>query len=73
MDKPKDHANVILKEGAEPITVNGISIVGHANPVLRFPSLEKQAAGWCSTQAHRIVASYGDRYELIEGGCNCNA
>lgn len=65
--------NIKLKEGAEPITVSGLAKVG-ANPEpLRFPTLDRQINGWCSAEAKRIVACYGDRYELINGGgCNCD-
>lgn len=74
MDKGKEPCkNVRLIEGQEPITVSGIAIVGHDNPTLRFPTEELQRAGWCSSQAALIVRCYGDRYELLTGGCNCNA
>lgn len=63
--------NIRLKEGAEPITVSGYASVGNNPNPLTFPTLARQEAGWCSQEAIRIVACYGDRYELIEGGCNC--
>lgn len=64
--------NIKLKEGAEPITVSGFANVGSSPEPLRFPTLIRQQNGWCSAEAKRIVACYGDRYELINGGCKCN-
>lgn len=63
--------NIKLREGAEPITVSGFASVGDSVKMLTFPTLKRQAAGWCSPDAKRIVSCYGDRYELLEGGC-CN-
>lgn len=70
-DKPAKIPNVRLREGAEPITISGFASVGSNPTPLTFPTLARQRAGWCSQVAKRIVACYGDRYELIEGGCNC--
>jgi hypothetical protein len=65
--------NIKLREGAEPITISGLAHVGASLEPLRFPTLIRQQNGWCSKEAKRIVACYGDRYELINGGgCNCN-
>lgn len=62
--------NIRLKEGAEPITVSGTASVGDSLAPLRFPTLARQEAGWCSQEATLIVACYGDRYEFLnKGGC----
>lgn len=74
MEKPNGVKvpNIRLREGAEPITVSGLASVGNLPVSLKFPTLERQAAGWCSQEATWIVACYGDRYELLTGGCkNC--
>lgn len=64
--------NIKLREGAEPIVVSGTANSGMSAP-MRFPVRSRQEAGWCSAEAKLIVACYPDRYELVEGGCNCNA
>lgn len=64
--------NIRLKEGAEPITVSGYASVGASMNRLAFPTEERQKNGWCSGDAKLIVQCYPDRYELINGGCNCN-
>lgn len=62
--------NIKLREGQEPITVSGLASVGNDPTPLRFPTEERQKAGWCSGEAKMIVACYPDRYELIgKGGC----
>lgn len=64
--------NIILREGAEPITISGLASVGNNPNPLRFPTEERQKAGWCSAEARLIAACYPDRYKLIgKGGC-CN-
>lgn len=65
--------NIKLREGAEPITVSGLASCGDNPTPMRFPTLARQEAGWCSKEAKLIALCYGDRYELLNGGCNCDA
>ncbi len=64
-------ANIKLKPGATPITVSG-KASGGGGVLMRFPTEERQVAGWYSEEAKVIVKNYADTYELIDGGCrNC--
>lgn len=62
--------NVKLREGQDPITVSGYANGGD-DIKIAFPTEERQKSGWQTPCPKLIVRCYGDRYEMLNGGCNC--
>lgn len=60
--------NIRLKSGKEPITEMGKANNGNILESLRFPGVAAQKTGWHSKHPVKIVRSYPDRYELMNGG-----
>lgn len=63
---PVPNANIRLRQGAQPITVDGEVNAGmNKNPIL-FPDKVTQAAGWYHPRASEILQLFPDIYVEVK-------